>query len=71
MRIVNSERSRIVVGATIYDMPAAMAKVVTHLNDYAQAEGFPFRNFEVTPAASWYDSRLKEYRYTFRFRWHD
>jgi hypothetical protein len=57
------------VVATIYDMPAAMDTAIRHLNGYVQTEGFPFHDFEVMPVASWYDSRSKEFKYTFRFRW--
>lgn len=69
MRIVKSEKSTLTLAAAICDLSAVMPRAVSHLNDYVQSEGFPFHDFEITHVATWYDSRWKEYRFTFRFRW--
>lgn len=42
-----SGRTRFIVAATIYDMPAVMDVAIRHLSGYTQSEGFPFNDFEL------------------------
>jgi len=69
MHIVKSNRSDIIVGANIYDAGSAYHVVIRHLEDYVQSEGFPFKYYDITLRATWYDSRRKEFRYKFVLRW--
>lgn len=69
MRIVTESRDRFTVSNDYACTDGAMLFAVQYMTDAISSEGFPFDNFELILACSWYESKNKTFYYTFRFRW--
>ena len=71
MQLISESRDRFIVATDYASVDRAMLFAVEHLTNASSSEGFPFKNFELILACSWYESKNKTFYYTFRFRWRD